>query len=336
VRAKQIYVLLVVLVLLSIVAYVAHQSKKPPERPPAESEQAKLFPSIKADDIAAIKIKSLGSEAHIARDETGTWVVPDKDNYPADAKAIERMLEAIETMDRGTVVSRNPEKQPLYEVDETTGTEVTVLDKDENQLAQFFVGKAGQDFFSTNIRLAGESEVRLVRKMLSYMFKRPGGDWREKLLFDLDDTKIVKYSVTGEQGLTSFEKSEQGTWSTIEPADGKDFDAEDMERAASGLAKLRVSGFGEEKDKDKFALDKPKWTIAATTDDGEKYTLRVCGERSKAQFFVQREGKETVFYISKYQVDKMTKPYKQVLGIADEKPDKAAKPPGMPMRMPPR
>ncbi len=334
-RAKQIYVLLVVLVVLSIVAYIAHESKKPPERPPAESEQAKLFPSLKADDIAAIKIKSLGTEAQLARDDTGAWVVPDKDNYPADAKAVERMLEAIETMDRGTVVSRNPEKQTLYEVDEITGTEVTVLDKDENVLADFFVGKAGQDFFSTNIRLAGSNEVRLVRKMLSYMFKRPGGDWREKLLFDMDETKIVKYSVTGEEGAASFEKSEQGTWSTIEPT-GKEFDTEDMKRAASGFAKLRVSGFAEEKDKDKFELDKPRWTIAATTDDDEVHTLKVCGERSKAQFFVQREGKETVFYISKYQIEKMTKPYRQVLGIEDEKPEKKAKLPIKPKRPPPK
>lgn len=334
-RTKQIYVLLVVLVVLSIVAYIAHESKKPPERPPAESEQAKLFPSLKADDIAVIKIKSLGTEAQLARDDTGTWVVPDKDNYPADAKAVERMLEAIETMDRGTVVSRNPEKQTLYEVDEITGTAVTFLDKNENVLADFLVGKAGQDFFSTNIRLAGENEVRLVRKMLSYMFKRPGGDWREKLLFDMDEAKIVKYSVTGEEGAASFEKSEQGTWSTIEPT-GKEFDTEDMKRAASGFATLRVSGFAEEKDKDKFELDKPRWTIAATTDDDEQYTLRACGERSKAQFFVQREGKETVFYISKYQIEKMTKPYKQVLGIEDEKPEKKAKPPTKPKKTPPK
>jgi len=336
VRAKQIYILLAVLVVLSIFAYVAHESNEAPKRPSAESDKAKLFPSLKADVIAAIKIKSLGAEAQLARDDAGTWVVPDKGNYPADAKAIERMLEAIETMDRGTVVSRNPEKQTLYEVDEVTGTEVTVLDKDENELAHFFVGKAGQDFFSTNIRIAGQNEVRLVRKMLSYMFKRPGADWREKLLFDLDDTKIVKYQVTGMEGASTFEKSEQGTWSTIEPTAGKDFDADDMKRAASGFAKLRVSGFAEEKDKDKFALDKPRWTITATTDDGEEYTLRVCGERSKAQFFVQREGKETVFYISKYQVEKMTKPYKQVLGIEDEKPKKGAKLPMKPKRPPPR
>lgn len=322
-RTKKIVILLILLVVLSAIAYVAYESKKPPERPPAGSQQAKLFPSLTADKVAEIKIKSLGSEARIARDDTGTWVVPDKGNYPADAKAVKRMLDAITTMDRGTVVSRNPEKQVLYEVDKTRGTEVTVLDKHKKELAHFFVGKAGQDFFSTNIRLAGENKVRLVRKMLSYMFKRPGGDWREKQIFtDADEKKLVKYTVVGAEGSASFEKSKAGTWSTIEPA-GKEVDPEDIKRAVSGLARLRISGFAEDKNKDKFELDKPKWTVTATSDDNKEYSLKICGERSKAQFFVQRVGKDTVFYTSKYQVEKLIKPYKKALGIKEKKAPKS-------------
>ncbi len=322
-HTKKIIVLLVILVVLSAIAYVAYESKKLPERPPADSQQAKLFPSLKANDVAQIIIKSLGSEARLVRDDTGTWVVPDKGNYPADAKAIDRMLDAVTTMDKGTVVSRNPEKQLLYEVDKIKGTEVTVLDKRGKELAHFFVGKAGQDFFSTNICLAGESEVRLVHKMLSYMFKRPGGDWREKGLFtDADEEKLVKYTVVGAEGSASFAKSKQGTWSTIEPA-GKEVDLEDVRRAVSGLAKMRISGFAEDKEKDKFELDKPKWTITATGDDNSQYTLKICGERSKAQSFVQRVGKDTVFYTSKYQVERLTKPYKEALGIKEEKAPKS-------------
>jgi len=319
VHTKKIIVLLVILVVLSAVAYVAYESKKPPERPPADSQQAKLFPSLKADEVAQIKIRSLGSEARLVRDDSGTWVVPDKGNYTADAKAIDRMLDAITTMDKGTVVSRNPEKQLLYEVDKIKGTEVTVLDKHGKELAHFFVGKAGQDFFSTNICLAGENEVRLVHKMLSYMFKRTDGDWREKEVFtDADEEKLVKYTVVGAEGSASFAKSETGTWSTIEPA-GKEVAPEDAKRAVSGLAKLRISGFAEDKNKDKFELDKPKWTITATGDDDRQYALKICGERSKAQFFVQRVGKDTVFYTSKYQVERLTKPYKDALGIKEEK-----------------
>ena len=324
-RARQIYILVAVLAVLSILAYVAHESKKPPESPPAESEQAKLFPSLKADNIAVLKIKSLGSEAQLVRDEAGTWVVPDKHNYPAEASAIQRMLEAIETLDRGTVVSRNPEKQSLYEVDETTGTEVTALGKEQNELAHFFVGKAGQDFFSTNVRLAGENEVRLVRKMLSYMFKRPGGDWREKLIFDLDEAKIVKYSVTGEEGVASFEKNKLGTWATIEPAGKEAMEQKEIKSSVSSLAKLRASGFAEEEDKDKLELDKPKWTITVSTTDGEELTLKVCGEKSKAQYYVQRADKDTVFYIGKYQVEKMNNPYREVLGM-EKKPQGGKKP----------
>ncbi|MBN1593312.1 MAG: DUF4340 domain-containing protein [Candidatus Coatesbacteria bacterium] len=335
-RAKQLIILLIILGVLSVFAFMAHQSNKPAERPPADSDQAKLFPSLNTDEIASIKIKSLGAETAIARDDTGTWVVPDQDNYPADAQAIQRMLDALDKLDRGSVVSRNPEKQAIYEVDDKLGTEVTILDKNDNELAHFFVGKAVQDFFSTNIRVAGQDEVRLVRQMMSHMFKRPGGDWREKLIFDVDEAKITRYAVTGEEGSALFEKSEQGTWSTIEPADAKEVTPDDIERAPSGLAKLRASGFGEEKDQDKFELDKPKWTITVTTDDGEAYTLKVCGEKSKAQYFVQREGKDTVFYISKYQVDRMTKPLKQALGIEEKKPDKSPKMPAMPPRKPPK
>jgi len=317
-RAKQTYILLAVFIALLIASYFLYQQRKIPERPVGPANEALMFPNFNPDDVAKIKIKSLGSESVLARDQTGTWVVPDKDNYPADKKAVERMLDAVKTMDVGTIVSRNPAKQSLYEVDKTLGTEVTFLGKDDKELAHFFVGKAGQDFFSTNIRKAGSSEVHLVGKMLTYMFKRPGGDWREKLIFDLDDSKIVKYSVESDNRAAVFAKSEKGTWSTIKPA-GKEVDKEIIQRSVRGFAKLRASGFADKKDKDKFQLDKPKWTIAASTKDGEEYTFKVCGQKSKAQFFVQRADRDTVFYISKYQVEKLTKPFSEVFGTEKKK-----------------
>jgi len=332
-RSKQIYFMAAIFVALALVAYFAYQSKMAPEQRAAQTGKKKMFPNFKADEAKKLKIKSLGSEATLQRDDTGTWIVPDKGNYPADKKALQQILDAIESMDTGTVVSHNPEKQRLYEVDEMMGTEVTFLDKSDQEIAHFFVGKAGQDFFSTNVRLAGTNDVRLVNKMLSHMFKRPGGDWRDKLIFDIDEAKIAKLSVTGEEGTVIFGKSEQGTWSTIEPA-GKEADAEEIKRCAAAFAKLRASGFADEKDKDKFALDKPGRVITATTDDGEAHTLNVCGEKSKAQFFVQRAGSDTVFFISKYQIDRMSKSWEHILGIEVEKSKKMHPPKGMQLPKP--
>ena len=51
----------------------------------------------------------------------------------------------------------------------------------------------------------------------------------------------------------------------------------------------------------------------------------MCGEGSKAQYFVQDADRNTVFYISKYQVEKMNNPYREVLGM-EKKPQGGKKP----------
>jgi hypothetical protein len=79
------------------------------------------------------------------------------------------------------VVSSNPAKQALFQVD-STGTSVKFSGKGV-PLAAFRVGKPGPAYTETYVRRENANEVFLAEGMLGYLFARQARDWRDKTIF---------------------------------------------------------------------------------------------------------------------------------------------------------
>jgi hypothetical protein len=92
-----------------------------------------------------------------------------------------------------SLISTNPEKQKLFEVD-SSGTLVNVYEKGA-QRASFRVGKPGSSYTDTYVRREGSNDVYLASGILSATFGRQAKDWRDKTIFKIDEDRIHSVKV---------------------------------------------------------------------------------------------------------------------------------------------
>lgn len=97
----------------------------------------------------------------------------------ANGEKVIEALHALQQMATTSLVSENPERQSLYQVDKI-GLQIRAFDRDGQLLAQAYVGKQGPDFFSTYVRREGEEQVYLTRESLQGRFPVQSEYWRSK------------------------------------------------------------------------------------------------------------------------------------------------------------
>ncbi len=125
--------------------------------------------------------------------QAGKWMVVEPGRYKADEAAVMSAVAKGASLTVTSLVSSNPAKQPVFQVD-SSATLVKVFEKGTERAA-FRVGKPGSSFTDTYVRVEGSNDVYLANEVLTYVFGKPVKDWRDKTIFKMakDDIKDVRF-----------------------------------------------------------------------------------------------------------------------------------------------
>lgn len=193
---RNTYILIGLLVLLLIIAYVVMQ--KPGEQSSTTSSTGNL---LVIDSLAVDKIEIISPSAEVVLARKGVeWFVEEPITYRADQANVASLIQQAKNFEGKGVVSSNPEKQSVYQVD-SMGTTVTIYEQGKEK-ASFVVGKLGSSFAETYIRMKNSNDVHLVGGVFGYMFNRSVKDWRDKTIFSAPRESITE--VTFQYGDTTF------------------------------------------------------------------------------------------------------------------------------------
>ena len=127
----------------------------------------------------------------------GVWLVTSEDSLPAEPGAVENLLGDIAAFSRKDIISSNPAKYGLYQVD-STGVRVVVSGARGDTLVRFVVGKPGPDFQSTYVRDLASGDVILAPGYLRSMFDRGKRSWQgnetsvEELEVDISELSLAE------------------------------------------------------------------------------------------------------------------------------------------------
>jgi len=120
--------------------------------------------------------------------EAGIWMLTSPVRYPADESLVAQALGKGRQIALKGIVSSNPQKQQLFEVD-SSGTLVRVFEKGAERAA-FRVGKPGPSFTETYVRKEGTQDVYLAEGMFGYYFARQAKEWRDRTIFKTDQAAV--------------------------------------------------------------------------------------------------------------------------------------------------
>ena len=166
-------------ILILLVAGVVLVLQKPGELSTTGSN-GEVLVTYDSAAVDGIEISSASGRVILEKQGTG-WMLTEPLRSIADEGVVTSTIGKGKTIVVKGVVSSNPAKQALFQVD-STGTSVKFSGKGV-PLAAFRVGKPGPAYTETYVRRENGNEVFLAEGMLGYLFARQARDWRNKTIF---------------------------------------------------------------------------------------------------------------------------------------------------------
>lgn len=167
---------------------------------------------LAAYDSAAIDRMDIvtRTESISLQKEGSVWMLTAPLRAPADARSIQSAIGQGKTVRLSSLISSNPEKQALFQVD-STGTLIRMYEKGMERAA-FRIGKPGPGYTDTYVRREGDAGVYLASGMLAQFFGKSSRDWRDKAILSLTPETIR--SVRFHYGDTTFTlQAQDSLWS---------------------------------------------------------------------------------------------------------------------------
>jgi len=111
----------------------------------------------------------------------GVWTITSEGNLRADPAAVNQVIGGLSRFKPGSLVSDNPAKQGLFQVD-SSGSIVTLTDREGNKCS-IIIGKMGPSFSEVYFRIPGTTVVYLGSGITTWSLNKEVRDWRDKTIF---------------------------------------------------------------------------------------------------------------------------------------------------------
>jgi hypothetical protein len=302
-KTKQLLILLGILVVLVVIVGLV-------ENPFAKSEYAKkleaaslLFPDFNRENVTKIEITASGETTTLAK-ENNQWLVASMENYPADAKGVEDVLDNVTELKTTGLVSSNPEKQGQFEVD-SSGAETKLFDAGGNVLAHLFLGKTTPGYLSSYVRAADSNNVYVGKGNLKATFDKGTRTWKDRTIFSFNKGDVTHLSIKSEEEEIELEMGAEGKWQMTKPEAIAAVEPE-LDALLDSLSDLDTDDFAAANDLSEYGLDPPKSSVLAKLNDGSTRLLHIGNEES-GKHYVKREDKEPVFMLFQYKINQLLK-----------------------------
>jgi hypothetical protein len=189
-------ILIGILALLIIATFVVLQ--RPGERS-VSSDQGGTLVSYDSAAVDKIEVRTSSGTTIVQREGSG-WMLAAPLRAKADDAGIHQLLNRSKTIALKALVSNNPQKQSVFQVDSTAA--LVKIFEGANERAAFRIGKTGPSYTETYVRREGSDDVYLADGMLLYLFSKSPKDWRDKAILHMPQETIR--SVRFQYGDTSF------------------------------------------------------------------------------------------------------------------------------------
>lgn len=226
----------------------------------------------------------------------GHWVMTAPGRGPTDATAVDDLLTRFADMHVVGIAGRNPSSYDTFEVDDAHATRVT-LKAGASTVVDVLVGTSLDS--GSAVRVPGHPETYRVGQSITSMVQREPRDWRDREITRVSRDAIQSVEWVNRNGTFHFNRNGE-TWSAATGTTVERLDTARVSSLVDSVANLRASDFAEPNAQSGVAQDSPHVTITSSGDGGaHTVTVRLGSTSGENEAYVQREGSDTVFVISR-------------------------------------
>jgi len=233
--------------------------------------------------------------------QNAEWMITSPLRYKADDAGVARALSAAKGIELKTLVSDNPGKQSVFEVD--SAAPLVTLSASGAEKAAFRLGKPSTSYTETYVRREGSDNVYLANGVLSGSFSKTPKDWRDKTIFRTAQEGVT--NVQFQYGDTAFALAFQDSAWRI----GNDKVADGTVRSFLGtLCSLQTDDFID------TALTSPPNVMATLEVQG--VSIRFLYDKSTNKYLVQTSQSPQWFEVQGWKASQILKRKKDFVPAA--------------------
>ena len=171
--AKNVQIALIVLIVF-IGLYFLNKSSQSK----LDSTSESIF-NNDAEDIFKFLIQKGEEAIELARVDT-LWRISGNDTLEIKSRSMDNLFDKVLKVNRGTIISENPEKYDKYSVDDSTGTHLAVVDSKGETVGYYVFGRSKSDYSRSYIRIGDDPNVYLSDQNVTYMLSTRETYWGQK------------------------------------------------------------------------------------------------------------------------------------------------------------
>jgi hypothetical protein len=282
------WILVGALVVLAVVTFFV--LRQPGETSASESSGVMLV-NYDSASVDKIEVTAPGTSVTLEKQGSG-WMVTAPLHYRADQSVVTAAVGKGKNIEVKNVVSSNPEKQHLFQVD-SAGTLIQMY-AGGTPVAAFRVGKPGPSYMETYVRKEGSNDVFLAEGMFTYMFSHPVKDWRDKSIYK-SEPELIRL-VIYKYGDTTFTLAMKDSLWRL---NGDSVSQATVRTLLSSLANLQADDFVDS------ALSVAPKQVALVDVDGTQ--IRFCQGKTTGNYLVQTSQSPQWYEIQGWRANQVLK-----------------------------
>ena len=170
---KNVQIALIVLVILVGIYFLNKSSQTK-----FESTSEAIF-NDEPEDIFKFLIQQDQEAIELSRVDT-LWRISGNDTLEVKSRSMDNLFDKVLKVNRGTIISENPEKYGKYSVDDSTGTHLAVINSKGETVGYYVFGRSKSDYSRSYVRVGSDPKVYLADQNVTYMLQTRPTYWGEK------------------------------------------------------------------------------------------------------------------------------------------------------------
>ena len=311
---KPLYLLLGLLAIFVIVYVLLIQKEKKTFR----QEKVENFLQLDSAAVNRFEFNLFDTKlAFVKLDQQ--WYMTRPDSCRADNRAIEQMLSMATHLEVGEIISSNPEKQFVFQVDTVMGNRLDFFDG-ENLLASMVIGKMQEDRLHAYLRKTDSDDVYLARGLFSHIANRRLDLWKDRSLFVLDPKQASQIELG--QDKKKFRLTKQDTlWlvSAHPYQESLPADVGAVDEYIETLANMKIDDFLRASHARGIRFDRPQLELMLTLSDGEQEKVAAIAQGGEeSRYYVKTDLDKNVFILYEFNFKRIAKTFEDFLPKEEE------------------
>ena len=260
-----------------------------------------LFSDLAADVIVALTIADADGNSIQLKKVSENWVLPDADDYPAQADKITPLLDKIVGLTTGRLVTRTDASHKRLQVAPDDFMSRIDFETADGTKGTLYLGSSPR-YGATHFRVDGQSETYLTSELSAWETKTDAASWVDTVYLSVPQDDITKLTLENANGTFTFTKDDEGTWTMDGLAADETLDEAKVTSLIQRAATVNmIQPLGKE-EQAAYGMDEPNAVV--TLETGDKTITLLVGAQDPTDKSYVVISSESPYYVrvSEYSV----------------------------------